>query len=60
MKKLLVFLLLAALGLQLCGCSEPQSSPESTETAPVLKTADGAKTVELTASVRACGGSLCR
>ena len=53
MKKLLVFLLLAALGLQLCGCSEPQSSPESTETAPVLKTADGAKTVELTASVTA-------
>lgn len=53
MKKLLIFLLLAALGLQLCGCSEPQSSPESTETAPVLKTADGAKTVELTASVTA-------
>ena len=53
MKKLLVFLLLAALGLQLCGCSDPQASPESPGTEPALKTADGAKTVELTASVTA-------
>lgn len=53
MKKLLVFLLLAALGLQLCGCADPQASPEGPETEPALKTADGAKTVELTASVTA-------
>lgn len=53
MKKIIVFLLLAALGLQLCGCSQPQASPESPETEPALKTADGAKTVNLTASVTA-------
>lgn len=53
MKRLLIFLLLAALGLQLCGCSDTQASPESPETEPALKTADGAKTVELTASVTA-------
>ena len=53
MKKLIVFLLLAALGLQLCGCSQPQASPENTEAEPAQKTADGAKTVNLTASVTA-------